>query len=169
MGNYFSLFAASASQDVADAPASSCPPSFSHQLPCNLDDDWLEQGAPLSLSASSACAPSLHSCTTDAPASSSFLSIHNLVHQTVIYEPSSVQGRPISIAACQHCSIYVLDHCGPVAIADCTDCRIVVGVSEGSVVVTNSARYVGWWGCVGRRMHDVLISLSPPQMMAGVP
>ena len=44
----------------------------------------------------------------------------------------------VNVECCEGCEIYILDVCEQVQVADCVDCRIVVGPCVGSVFLLDS-------------------------------
>jgi len=49
-------------------------------------------------------------------------------------------GISVEVECCEDCSIYILDVCEQVQIAECRNCRVVVGPCVGSAFVLDSAR-----------------------------
>ena len=44
----------------------------------------------------------------------------------------------VNVECCESCEIYILDVCEQVQVADCVDCRIVVGPCGGSVFLLSA-------------------------------
>lgn len=62
----------------------------------------------------------------------------NLTGEVKIKAPGSIAGRDFVIDNCKDCSIYLLDHCSQVTIDSCTNCRIFIGPTDGSVFLRDS-------------------------------
>ncbi len=84
-----------------------------------------------------------------------------LKEQTYLKPPGSCktkfpsQGISVEVECCEKCNIYVLDPCDQVQIADCVDCRIVVGPCVGSVFLLDCKRCTFSIAAVQLRLRDV--------------
>ncbi|KAF4522947.1 hypothetical protein B566_EDAN009537 [Ephemera danica] len=52
---------------------------------------------------------------------------------TSVRTPGSVAGKQFIIQNCKDAFIYVLDHCSTITVDDCSNCKIVLGPTKGSL------------------------------------
>ena len=48
-------------------------------------------------------------------------------NETLIKNPSQIDGQQFILEECESCDIFLLDHVGSLTIDYCKDCRIVIG------------------------------------------
>jgi hypothetical protein len=68
------------------------------------------------------------------------------------------QGISVEIECCERCNIYILDPCDQVQIADCVDCRVVVGPCVGSLFLMDSKNCTFAVAAKQVRLRDVVDS-----------
>jgi hypothetical protein len=61
----------------------------------------------------------------------------NLIGQTVVKRPGSINGQQFIVMDCEDCDIWVCDHCEMVTIDRSRNCRIFIGPCESSIFVRN--------------------------------
>uniref|UniRef100_A0A6I8NFG7 Protein XRP2 n=1 Tax=Ornithorhynchus anatinus TaxID=9258 RepID=A0A6I8NFG7_ORNAN len=63
--------------------------------------------------------------------------LSGLKGETVGRLPGQVSGRPLAIQDCSDCRIFIFDHSAAVTVDDCTNCRFFLGPVKGSAFFRN--------------------------------
>lgn len=63
--------------------------------------------------------------------------IEGEAHKAILVTPKDIGGGLLRIQSCRKAEIYILAPIAHVSISDCTNCIIVIGATERSIVVKN--------------------------------